>query len=163
MMGAGMAVSEMVASNSLLWGSEKTIRRGNHEGEVEPKVIQIAGSDPAMMAEAGVLRRLRSPHRLEAKVEVEGAGHRFEGGGEERWPTTAAPLCLALAQHQRLAEIETAGQPGEPGRQRVDSPRRRRSARNGVGAAPARACGAGSSRASRWSAHSRRTHTPGSC
>jgi tRNA-dihydrouridine synthase B len=51
-MGAGMAVSEMVASNSLLWGSEKTIRRGNHEGEVEPKVIQIAGSDPQMMAEA---------------------------------------------------------------------------------------------------------------
>ncbi len=51
-MGAGMAVSEMVASNSLLWGSEKTIRRGNHDGEVEPKVIQIAGSDPAMMAEA---------------------------------------------------------------------------------------------------------------
>src|SRR5688572_4421496 len=51
-MGAGMAVSEMVASNSLLWGSEKTLRRGNHEGEVEPKVIQIAGADPEMMAEA---------------------------------------------------------------------------------------------------------------
>ncbi|HET9652691.1 MAG TPA: tRNA dihydrouridine synthase DusB [Usitatibacter sp.] len=51
-MGAGMAVSEMVASNSLLWGSEKTIRRGNHDGEVEPKVIQIAGADPQMMAEA---------------------------------------------------------------------------------------------------------------
>jgi len=51
-LGAGMAVSEMVASNSLLWGSEKTIRRGNHEGEVEPKVVQIAGADPAMMAEA---------------------------------------------------------------------------------------------------------------
>ena len=51
-MGAGMAVSEMVASNSLLWGSEKTIRRGNHEGEVEPKVIQIAGAAPEMMAEA---------------------------------------------------------------------------------------------------------------
>src|SRR6187401_1359601 len=51
-MGAGMAVSEMVASNSLLWGSEKTIRRGNHEGEVEPKVIQIAGADPEMMADA---------------------------------------------------------------------------------------------------------------
>src|SRR5262249_29319813 len=32
--------------------SEKTIRRGNHEGEVEPKVVQIAGADPAMMAEA---------------------------------------------------------------------------------------------------------------
>jgi tRNA-dihydrouridine synthase B len=53
-MGAGMAVSEMVASNSLLWGSEKTIRRGNHDGEVEPKVVQIAGSDPQMMAEAAL-------------------------------------------------------------------------------------------------------------
>jgi tRNA-dihydrouridine synthase B len=51
-LGAGMAVSEMVASNSLLWGSEKTIRRGNHDGEVEPKVIQIAGADPEMLAEA---------------------------------------------------------------------------------------------------------------
>ena len=51
-MGAGMAVSEMVASNSLLWGSEKTRRRANHEGEVEPKSVQIAGADPGMMADA---------------------------------------------------------------------------------------------------------------
>ncbi|MEO8767041.1 MAG: tRNA dihydrouridine synthase DusB, partial [Nitrosospira sp.] len=51
-MGAGMAVSEMVSSNSLLWGSEKTRRRANHEGEVDPISVQIAGSDPAMMAEA---------------------------------------------------------------------------------------------------------------
>jgi tRNA-dihydrouridine synthase B len=51
-MGAGMAVSEMVASNSLLWGSEKTMRRANHDGEVEPKSVQIAGADPLMMAEA---------------------------------------------------------------------------------------------------------------
>ena len=51
-MGAGFAVSEMVASNSLLWGSEKTRRRANHEGEVEPISVQIAGADPQMMAEA---------------------------------------------------------------------------------------------------------------
>jgi tRNA-dihydrouridine synthase B len=51
-MGAGLAVSEMVASNSLLWGSEKTRRRANHEGEVEPVSVQIAGADPCMMAEA---------------------------------------------------------------------------------------------------------------
>src|SRR5882757_10708074 len=50
--GAGLAVSEMVASNSLLWGSEKTRRRANHEGEVDPISVQIAGADPAMMAEA---------------------------------------------------------------------------------------------------------------
>ena len=51
-MGAGMAVSEMVASNSLLWGSEKTLRRADHRGETEPKAVQIAGADPAMMADA---------------------------------------------------------------------------------------------------------------
>ena len=51
-MGAGMAVSEMVASNSLLRGSEKTRRRADHEGEVEPIAVQIAGADPQMLAEA---------------------------------------------------------------------------------------------------------------
>jgi len=51
-LGAGLAVSEMVSSNSLLWGSEKTQRRADHVGEVEPKSIQIAGADPRMMAEA---------------------------------------------------------------------------------------------------------------
>jgi len=51
-MGAGLAVSEMVTSNSLLYGSEKTKRRANHEGEVNPISVQIAGADPQMMAEA---------------------------------------------------------------------------------------------------------------
>jgi len=51
-MGAGMAVSEMVASNSLLYGSEKTKRRANHEGESDPISVQIVGADPAMLAQA---------------------------------------------------------------------------------------------------------------
>ena len=51
-LGAGMAVSEMVSSNSLLRGSAKTLRRANHEGESLPRSVQIAGADPKMMAEA---------------------------------------------------------------------------------------------------------------
>ena len=51
-LGAGLAVSEMVTSNSLLYGSAKTLRRANHDGEVEPIAVQIAGADPAMMAAA---------------------------------------------------------------------------------------------------------------
>ncbi|MCE9550604.1 MAG: tRNA dihydrouridine synthase DusB [Betaproteobacteria bacterium] len=51
-MGAGMAVSEMVSSNSLLYGSEKTKRRANHEGEVDPISVQIVGADPTMLARA---------------------------------------------------------------------------------------------------------------
>lgn len=51
-LGAGMAVSEMVSSNSLLWGSDKTKRRANHEGEIEPRSVQIMGADPKLMAQA---------------------------------------------------------------------------------------------------------------
>ncbi len=51
-MGAGLAVSEMVSSNSLLYGSDKTRRRADHTGEPEPRSVQIMGADPAMMAEA---------------------------------------------------------------------------------------------------------------
>ena len=51
-LGAGLAVSEMVTSNSLLYGSAKTRRRANHEGEADPVSVQIAGADPALMAQA---------------------------------------------------------------------------------------------------------------
>jgi len=51
-LGAGMAASEMVSSNSLLWGSEKTKRRADHTGEDEPRAVQIVGSDPVTMAQA---------------------------------------------------------------------------------------------------------------
>jgi tRNA-dihydrouridine synthase B len=51
-LGAGYAVSEMAASNPRLWDSVKTSRRIDHDGEIEPKAVQIAGADPGMMAEA---------------------------------------------------------------------------------------------------------------
>jgi len=51
-MGAGMAVSEMVTSNWLLYGSAKTRRRLDHEGEAPLISVQIAGADPARLAEA---------------------------------------------------------------------------------------------------------------
>ena len=50
-LGAGYAVSEMAASNPRLWHSEKTSRRTNHAGEMEPRAVQIAGADPQMLAE----------------------------------------------------------------------------------------------------------------
>jgi tRNA-dihydrouridine synthase B len=50
-LGAGYAVSEMAASDPRLWQSEKTSRRINHDGEMEPKAVQIAGADPAILAQ----------------------------------------------------------------------------------------------------------------
>jgi len=51
-LGAGYAVSEMVTSQPHLYRSLKTSRRANHEGESAPIAVQIAGVDPAAMAEA---------------------------------------------------------------------------------------------------------------
>ena len=51
-LGAGYAVSEMVASKPDLWQTPKSMRRMNHDGEHAPIAVQIAGNDPAMMAEA---------------------------------------------------------------------------------------------------------------
>ena len=50
-LGAGYAVSEMAASNPRLWATEKSSRRTNHDGEMEPKAVQIAGADPQMLAD----------------------------------------------------------------------------------------------------------------
>jgi tRNA-dihydrouridine synthase B len=51
-LGAGYAVSEMVTSKRELWDSLKTSRRADHAGEPGPIAVQIAGVDPAEMADA---------------------------------------------------------------------------------------------------------------
>jgi tRNA-dihydrouridine synthase B len=51
-LGAGHAVSEMVTSRRELWSSLKTSRRADHTGEPGPIAVQIAGVDPAEMADA---------------------------------------------------------------------------------------------------------------
>ena len=50
-LGAGYAVSEMAASNRRLWATEKSTRRTDHDGEMEPKAVQIAGADPQELAD----------------------------------------------------------------------------------------------------------------
>jgi tRNA-dihydrouridine synthase B len=51
-LGAGMAVAEMVTSDTRLWQSRKTQQRLIHRDENEPRSIQIAGADPQMLADA---------------------------------------------------------------------------------------------------------------
>ena len=51
-LGAGLAISEMVASDPTLRHTGKSQRRMNHDGEVEPIVVQIAGADPGQMADS---------------------------------------------------------------------------------------------------------------
>jgi tRNA-dihydrouridine synthase B len=50
--GAGLAASEMITADVRLWNTPKSRRRMDHEGEPSPRVVQIAGFDPLMMADA---------------------------------------------------------------------------------------------------------------
>ncbi|MFT4822123.1 MAG: tRNA-dihydrouridine synthase B [Halioglobus sp.] len=51
-LGAGLVVSEMISCNPKLRDTNKTLLRSRHDGEVEPRSVQIAGNDPQQMAEA---------------------------------------------------------------------------------------------------------------
>src|SRR6188474_3350411 len=51
-MGAAIAASEMVTADTRLWHSEKTRRRLDHRDEPEPRIVQIAGYEAQMMADA---------------------------------------------------------------------------------------------------------------
>jgi tRNA-dihydrouridine synthase B len=51
-LGAGLAVSEMVAADPRLRATGKSLRRIDHAGEADPISVQIAGADPATMADA---------------------------------------------------------------------------------------------------------------
>jgi len=51
-LGAGLAVSEMVTADASLYGTRKTVRRLDHEGEPGPVAVQIVGTEPARLAQA---------------------------------------------------------------------------------------------------------------
>ena len=51
-LGAGLTVSEMVTSDPRLRATRKTLRRIDHRGEPAPRSVQIAGADPAYLADA---------------------------------------------------------------------------------------------------------------
>ncbi len=54
-LGAGLAASEMLTSDIRLWNTPKSRLRMSHEGEPEPRVVQLAGADPLALAEAARL------------------------------------------------------------------------------------------------------------
>jgi len=53
-LGAGLAVSEMTASNPLLINNPRTQLKRDHQGEKEPRAVQIVGTDPQQMAAAAL-------------------------------------------------------------------------------------------------------------
>jgi len=67
-LGAGLVVSEMVTSDTRLWHSRKSALRLDHSGEAEPRAVQIAGADPAMMAQAARLNAERGAQIIDINM-----------------------------------------------------------------------------------------------
>ncbi len=67
-LGAGYAVSEMVTSRRDLWDTLKTSRRANHAGEPGPIAVQIAGTEPQMMADAARYNIPRGAHIIDINM-----------------------------------------------------------------------------------------------
>jgi len=51
-LGAALTAGEMLSADARLWDTAKSRRRRDHAGEPGPRVVQIAGGDPQMMADA---------------------------------------------------------------------------------------------------------------
>jgi tRNA-dihydrouridine synthase B len=67
-LGAGLVVSEMVTSDPNLWHTRKSSFRLNHQGESEPRSVQIAGGDPEMMALAAQLNAERGAQIIDINM-----------------------------------------------------------------------------------------------
>lgn len=67
-LGAGMAVSEMVISDTAFWKTRKSAFRLDHTGEATPRSVQIAGSDPAMMADAARMNAERGAQIIDINM-----------------------------------------------------------------------------------------------
>lgn len=67
-LGAGLTVGEMLTSNKALWNNARNRRKQIQPNIDGPIVVQIAGSDPAMMAEAASLNAERGADAIDINM-----------------------------------------------------------------------------------------------
>src|SRR3954462_2095029 len=99
-LGAGYAVSEMVTSRKDLWNSLKTSRRANHDGEVEPIAVQIAGTDAEMMAEAARynIDRRAKIHDINMGCPAKKVCNKWAGSALMRYESLALQIVEAVVE-----------------------------------------------------------------
>jgi tRNA-dihydrouridine synthase B len=66
--GAGLTVSEMVASNPALRHHKRTLLKADHTGETGLKSVQILGTDPQQMAEAAQFNAQRGAQIIDINM-----------------------------------------------------------------------------------------------
>jgi len=67
-LGAGLAVSEMTTSDPRFWNTRKSVHRMDHAGEPDPVSVQIAGTEPAVMAEAARHNAAHGAHIIDINM-----------------------------------------------------------------------------------------------
>lgn len=66
--GAGLAVSEMVASNPALQMHKRTLQKTDYTGETGLRSVQILGTDPQQMANAALLNQQRGAQIIDINM-----------------------------------------------------------------------------------------------
>ena len=95
--GAGLTVSEMLSANPRVWNSVKSQKRMDHSGELGVRSVQIAGSDPELIAEAA-----RFNHSMGAQIidinmgcPAKKVNRKLAGSALMRDPALVAAICQA--------------------------------------------------------------------
>ncbi len=63
--GAGLVISEMIASQAMIRATRDSLKRAQHAPEEEPMAVQLAGCDPAEMSEAAKLNADRGAQLID--------------------------------------------------------------------------------------------------
>jgi len=66
--GAGLAVSEMVASNPALQTHKRTLLKSDHSGDTGIRSVQILGTEPRQMADAALINVLRGAQIIDINM-----------------------------------------------------------------------------------------------
>ena len=66
--GAGLVVSEMIASRAMVHAARKTLRMASHTPEEHPMAVQLAGCEPDVVAEAARLNEDRGASLIDLNM-----------------------------------------------------------------------------------------------
>ena len=65
--GAGLVISEMIASRAMIYANRRTMKMASNCAEEFPMAVQLAGCEPALMAEAAKLNADRLQRQVDSK------------------------------------------------------------------------------------------------
>src|SRR5690606_6455681 len=104
-LGAGLAVSEMTTSDPRFWNTRKSVHRMDHAGEPDPVSVQIAGTEPAAMAEAARHNAAHGAHIIDINM---GCPAKKGGTGWDAGHRNA-PAIARIAQESGIAALAIHG------------------------------------------------------